>query len=219
MNLKDYREKELKMYIIACIFLLMCLTNNFNFDKEFLEDVSAITKSINTVLISASIYMFSYIADSIISSEFKDKVVNIFGLISKPGEIIFSKIQSDCKDDRIYKEKALKIYCDIYDNMPDNIEKKRKYQNSKWYDIYSKHRDITMIQVSNRDYLLCRDLFFSTISLLILYIASVWVGLLTMDWRFITFLIVMLVVNNIATHIKSSRFAYNVIAYDLSKSE
>lgn len=131
MNLKDYREKELKMYIIACIFLLICLTNNFNFDKQFLDDVSAIAKSINTILISASIYMFCYISDSVISSKFKDKIVNVFGLISKPGETVFSKIKNGCDDDRIYKEKALTIYSDIYNNMPNDIEKKRnmKIQN------------------------------------------------------------------------------------------
>ena len=152
-------------------------------------------------------------------SNIKDKIVTIFGLIHKPGEIIFSRIQNNFNDDRIDKEKALIIYNQIYNNMPDNSKKKLKYENTKWYEIYSKHREVTMIQISNRDYLLCRDLFFTSILLLIIYLYSTLLGLLSFERRFIIFLLVMIVVNNIATHIKASRFAYNVIAYDLTISK
>ena len=68
MNIKDYREKELKMYIISCIFLLICLTKSFEISIEWNENIKILANIIDTTLISSCIYIFTYIADSIFSS-------------------------------------------------------------------------------------------------------------------------------------------------------
>lgn len=215
-DMKDYREKELKMYILACILLLICLTKEYSFQIETGENILAISDLIDTALVSGSIYIFAYISDALFSSKIKDKIVSLFGLIKKPGYTIFSDIEKDNIDDRFLKEEALKYYKDIYENMPKDNKKAYLYQNEKWYKIYSKIRDVSMIHTSNRDYLLCRDMFFSTISLAVLYTLSVVLDLFVFNKIYVLFLITMFFMNLAATHIKAKRFAYNVIAYDLT---
>lgn len=100
--------------------------------------------------------------------------------------------------------------------MPEDKKQAYLYQNAKWYKIYSKNRDVAMIYSSNRDYLLCRDMFISTISLLFWYILSSVVGFFEFNIIYLLFLFVMLFVNLLTTHIKARRFVYNVISYDLA---
>ena len=53
--------------------------------------------------------------------------------------------------------------------MPKEKSKRKKYENSNWYIIYSKYREEKMIQISNREYLMTRDFIFVTIALFIIY--------------------------------------------------
>lgn len=214
--MKDYREKELKMYILASVLLLICLTKGYSMKMETGEKIVAIAAVVDTTLASSCIYMFAYISDAIFSSEIKDKLVSVFGLIKKPAYKIFSDIEKKDLDSRFLKEDAIKHYKNIYDNMPKDKEQADIYQNAKWYKIYSKHRDVAMIYSSNRDYLLCRDMFISTISLSVLYILSIVTKLFEFNKVYLLFLIIMLLVNLLTTHIKARRLVYNVIAYDLA---
>lgn len=175
--MKDYREKELKMYILACVLLLICLTKGYSLQMETGEKIVAISAVIDTTLASSCIYMFIYISDALFSSEIKDKIVSLFGLIKKPAYTVFTDIEKDDVDDRFLKTEVIKRYKDIYTNMPEDKKQVYLYQNSKWYKIYSRNRDVPMIYSSNRDYLLCRDMFISTISLSVLYILSIVVKL------------------------------------------
>lgn len=217
--MKDYREKELKMYILACILLLICLTKGYSIKMEAGETIVAISAVIDTTLVSSCIYIFVYISDALFSSGMKDKLVSLFGLIKKPAYTVFSNIEKNDVDDRFVKTEVIKQYKEIYANMPEDKKQGYIYQNANWYKIYSKHRDVSMIYSANRDYLLCRDMFISTISLFVLYIISVIAKLFNFNIFYILFLIVMLIVNQLTTHIKARRFVYNVIAYDLTHGD
>lgn len=214
--MKDYREKELKMYILACILFLICMTKGYSLQMETGEKIMAISAVIDTTLSSSCIYMFVYISDALFSSEIKEKIVSLFGLIKKPAYTVFTDIEKDNRDDRFLKTEVTKRYKDIYANMPEDKKQVYLYQNAKWYKIYSRNRDVSMIYSSNRDYLLCRDMFISTISLSVLYILSIVVKLFEFNIIYVLFLITMLFVNLLTTHVKAKRFVYNVIAYDLA---
>ena len=67
-------------------------------------------------------------------------------------------------DKRFTKEKALQKYANIYEIIDNLIGKeKRKASNDAWYSIYLKYENKTKIFISQRDYLLCRDLCISTL--------------------------------------------------------
>lgn len=215
-DLKDYREKELKMYIIACIFVLICLTKDFSINKSSMDKMINLSELIDSVLASSCLYIFVFIADSLFSSDIKQKIVTLFGAIKMPGSIIFTEIKDKCKDKRFTKAEALEIYNDIYSNLPKEKKQSYQYQNSKWYKIYSKHRDVSIIFISNRDYLLCRDMVSATIMIFFLYVLSVEMRLFEYNFTYVCFLGAMFIVNINATHLKAKRFAYNVLAYDIS---
>lgn len=215
-DIKSYREKEIKMYIIACIFVLICITKDFSLDKTEVDIIINISKVLDTVLASSSIFIFVFISDSLFSSDIKQKIVTLFGTIKMPGNVIFAQIKDKCKDDRFTKDEVMKVYKDIYDGMPCDKKESNKYQNSKWYKIYSKHRDVSIVFISNRDYLLCRDMVFATIMLFFLYLIGTVVDLFDFSLTYLGFLGIMIVINIYATHLKARRFAYNVIAYDIS---
>ncbi len=216
-NIKDYREKELKMYIGACIFLFICITKAYRIEVNSYNNIINIVDIISTTLISSCVYMFAYITDSIFSSSAKDKLVYIFGLIRKPAYKIFTDIKNDnIVDDRFTKNDALKKYNDIYRGMPKkNYE---TYQNTKWYNIYSANRDVPLIYISNRDYLLCRDMYISTIVLMIIYSLGFIIDFYEFSNKYMCFLLFMAIFHLICTHIKAKRFVYNVIVYDLTNS-
>lgn len=214
MNIKDYKDKEVNMYIIGIIFLYIFITNSYTIDSDKIMNIN---KIVTTTLFSGIIYLFVYLSDSIVSSYFKDKIVYLFGVISKPGECIFSNIKENCKDDRISKSNAEKVYLNIYNNMPKEEKERKKYENSNWYSIYSKYREEKMIQISNRDYLMSRDFVFITIAILVVYIIFLIIGFVSWNWIFAILLIGLIVINLISANVKAKRFAYNVIAIDLTK--
>lgn len=224
-NIKDYREKELKLYIIANVLLILATSNiiSYNQSTESIEYFKTIIEILNISLISGFISIIAFLSDSIYSNGMKSKLVNIFGLIKQPGEKVFSDIFKGCKDIRIEKNDALNSYGNIksrIDELEGKSKEKRKYENSQWYKIYHKYRNEEMIFVSNRDYLLCRDIFISTVSIMILYISF------TLIFKIIKFssiyficLLVLLVISNISCHLKAKRMVFNVIAYDLSERD
>lgn len=214
MNIKDYKDKEINMYILGVIFLYICISNSFNLDSNNIINANQL---ITTTLSSGIIYLFTYLSDAIISSYFKDKIIYLFGIINKPGECIFSNIKKKCKDDRILKENAIEIYKNIYQNMPKDEDKRKKYENSNWYCIYSKYRGEKMIEVSNREYLMTRDFVFITIAMIVIYFVLSILKLTIFNWKFIVLLGILLIINIVSANIKASRFVYNVIAIDLSK--
>jgi hypothetical protein len=212
-NLKKYRKKELSSYIIANIAVMLFLSGFFHFSQFEIQIIEIISNFIKISIISSVIYILTFIADGLFSSEFK---IWLIGGHS-PGEKIFSKIKKGTFDKRFTCEEAQKIYSKIYESLPKEKKDKFIYENAEWYKIYNKYRNVKMIMVSNRDFLLCRDIYFSTIVNIIIYLVLTFLlKAIVFDWRYIGYLTVMLILSNLGTRNKGSRFVSNVIAFDIA---
>lgn len=215
MNIKDYKDKEMNMYILGILFLYIYISDSFSINND---RIMYINQLITTTLVSGVIFLFTYLSDAIVSSYFKDKIIYLFGIINKPGECIFSNILEKEKDDRISKDKAIRIYKDIYENMPQEKKERKKYENANWYSIYCKYREEKMIQISNREYLMTRDFVFVTIALFLIYTTLDILKLIVWNYKFAIILLLLTIINIISANIKAKRFTYNVIAIDLAKT-
>lgn len=215
MNIKDYKDKEMNMYILGILFLYIYMSDSFSINND---RIMYINQLITTTLASGVIFLFTYLSDAIVSSYLKDKIVYLFGIINKPGEIIFSSIREKAKDDRISTDKAIRIYKDIYEHMPQDKNERKKYENTNWYVIYCKYREEKMIQISNREYLMTRDFVFVTIALFLIYTALSILKLTVWNYKFAIILLLLTIINIISANIKAKRFTYNVIAIDLAKT-
>ena len=216
-NIKDYRNKELTWYIIANILILFCMLSGFNLNIT--SEVSSTAEIVNKVLgisvFSGIIYVFVFILDSIFDSTTKKYIVNL--KFKLPGQVVFNNLKNKkYKDIRFTLEDVENKYKDIYDNMPNEKKEKCNYENKNWYNIYKKHKDDKMIFISNRDYLLSRDMNISTVALLIIYILLTVFNVIPFESIYIIYLIFMIFITNLITRQKSKRFVLNVIAHDLS---
>jgi hypothetical protein len=214
-NLKDYREKELKYYAVANILILLLLLGNLQFQVD-ITTINVFTTIINILemaFISGTIFVFTFLSDSLFPSVLKEKLV----FYRVPGETIFSNLKEKHTDKRFTWEQAKEIYKSVYDNLPENKKEQYIYENSEWYKIYNKHRDVMMIKISNRDFLVCRDIYFTTIITIILYFVLVLIfKVIIFDCKYIGYLMCMLFISNIGTRNKAKRFVYNVISYDIT---
>lgn len=224
-NLKDYREKELKNYVIGNALIIIVLLGIFNtlFDVKMDESTNNILLTLSSEIISAGIfssilYTYVFILDAIIPGNWKDSICNLRRPL--PGEIIFEEIREKANDKRFTKEKALKKYANIYEIIDNLIGKeKRKASNDAWYSIYLKYENKAKIFISQRDYLLCRDLCISTLYIGLLYFVLWAFSIVAFDYRIVILLIVELIATNFAMRGKQKRFAYNVIAMDIHTPE
>jgi hypothetical protein len=217
-NLKDYRNKELRYYLIANIAVLLLLLDFFQIPQldNGVQMTVLIYNFFRITVLSSTIFVLSFVADSLFSSELK----NLLIIGRSPGEKIFSKIRKGKFEKRFSKDDALKIYSSIYESLPQKKKKRYAYENDKWYKIYNKHREISMIQVSHRDFLLCRDIYFSTIICIVIYLVlTIVFQTIAFDWRYIGYLTVMLIISNIGTRNRGMRFVSNVIAYDITNQK
>lgn len=213
-NIKDYRSKELLWYIIAQIILVIIFQNSdiLKLDSNKWKEMLAAT--VSSTLFSSVVGVISFVFDAMFSDELKYKLL-YFGF-RRPGECVFENIKNNHSDFRYTKERALEMYKEIYENMPDEKKAKNAYQNDQWYKIFSKHQDFITVSNSHRDYLLCRDIYFATIMVVVFYIliAALLVEVI-FSWRFLVFEFVLLLVSNVATRQRGKRFVSNVIARDL----
>lgn len=224
-NLKDYREKELKNYVIGNALIITVLLGIFdtllNIKMDEVADNIFLTLSseiISAGIFSSILYTYVFIFDAIVPGSYKDLICNLYRPL--PGEVIFEEIKEKVNDKRFTKEEALQKYADIYENLDDlDGKEKRKMSNSAWYSIYLKHENKTKIFISQRDYLLCRDLCISTLYIGLLYFALWKFSIISFDNRIVILLIVELIATNFAMRGKQRRFAYNVIAMDIHTPE
>lgn len=219
-NLKDYRENELKQYVIANALVFLLVHGFIDFaNADNIKLVQRIVSLLGTTLLASIIYIFTILVDSVIDDKIKNKIVNLY-FMKLPGEYIFTEIKNKNKDIRFTTDKALQKYSHIYSEIPINLDERKKYENSQWYKIYNQYREAPMVFMSNRNYLLMRDMYISTMVILVLYfIACFFFKWLTYEKLFIIYLLGILIITNVATHIKAKRFVYNVIALDISKEE
>ena len=88
-NIKDYREKELKAYIIANILVILLFLNIFKLEGEVLSSGN-ISNILSSFVVSSCIFIFSFISDSAIGNKLKDRLVYLWS--EYPGEKVFTSI-------------------------------------------------------------------------------------------------------------------------------
>lgn len=217
-SLKTYRNNELKWFLVANVLFMMLTTKLFTFNEENLlnQAVANIERIISISIFSTTVYVFTFIIDSIIPANLK--VFLVFLWKKKPSATIFSQILNNCKDDRFNIEKAKTKYKGIY----DKIKKEKQFskdQTPLWYEIYNKYRDNPIVYGSNRDYLLLRDLHSQVIVLIIIYIMLIFTTrIIPFSINYLIYLFVILVLLNVGARIQGNRMVYTVIALDLNES-
>lgn len=225
-NLKDYREKELKFYVVGNVLVMMLLTNSL---VTFYEDTSAVN-AVNSLLgigkdffslatIMSLVYVFVFIFDSLIPGHIKDWICSI-PCGELPGKTIFDKIKSgEIKDVRFTQVQAQRKYCQIYEELEKlSGEERKRYSNSAWYKIYQAIENEPKIFTANRDYLLCRDLCIATIGILFIYLALCLMGIVSFACNVGIYCLIEIVVTNVAMRMKQKRLVVNVITVDIHKN-
>ncbi|MEL1133822.1 hypothetical protein AAC978_01450 [Desulfitobacterium sp. THU1] len=221
--MKDYRTKEMKYLLVAysLLFLLWCTPIFEQIPETIKSDYKIIISISEGVAISGVLSLIVFLGDSLISSSLKDKLVGLF-FIPRAGQTIFTRISNkEVNDDRFLSYDAISLYSTIIENMPSLKKEKLHYENTNWYKIYSQHKEDAAIMQTQKDFLLCRDLFIETLEFVMLYIISLFIfnGSVLFSWRLILTLLVMVVITNISTHVKMNRFVNTVIAVDISKTK
>ncbi|WP_027437193.1 hypothetical protein [Lachnospira multipara] len=226
MNIKDYRDKELKSYVIGINLLLVLFNYNYLFEVDFSKEnldviiqiESVVLPLLEAIAVSSVVGVFVFILDSLYNTRIKE-AITLAKFFKKPGMTIFTEIkQGNINDYRINLKKAATKYKNIIENIPTG-DAKYNYENSEWYKIYNKHESSEKILVSQRDYLLCRDMCTATVTEAIIIIVGMIMGLVPKAWSIFIVLLIMYILTLIATHNKADRFCKNVIAQDLSKSD
>lgn len=218
-NIKDYREKELKWLMTLYIILMLLLSTSIIKDLSLIGIESFtyanIAELVEFSAVSGVISLLVVICDSLLSTNTKDKLVGLL-FLKKPGETIFSDIDNNkVKDDRFSKDEAKLKYKSIIENIPEN--ESCEYENSNWYRIYQKHKDDDAIKQTQKDSLVCRDLFVQTLLFIPSYLLLLLIDGVTFSWKFLVLLILFAVLTNIAARNKRRRFVLTVISVDVSK--
>lgn len=216
MNIKDYREKELKTFVIANILVILSLNGLITFNSILEENnyMKLLIAIINSSLFASIIYTLVTVCDCMVSSELKRYIV--FWWYPMPGETIFSDIKIDSKDRRFISAEAIESYKDIYNNLPSEKNARRQYENSKWHDLLRKHESETKVLIAHRDYLMCRDMTTIIVFMIFVYtLLSFVIKLITFDKKAVIYLAVVYLVCMLTTRVKSKRFVKTVIACDL----
>lgn len=221
-DLKVYREKELKNYVIGNTLIILVLSGTL----ETLLNIAGLYGAIDDVLsklgveiisagiLSSILYSYVFILDAIIPGNWKDYICN-FGR-PLPGEVIFDEMKKNVRDKRFRQEDVLAKYADVYEKIDDLTGQKRKaVSNSEWYAVYREHEDEKKVFFSHRDYLLCRDFCISTLLIGLMYFVLSVLSIVTFDCKIIVMLVIEVITTNIAMRNKQKRFAYNVIAADI----
>lgn len=216
MNIKDYREKELKYYVLG-IILLIYLLDYPDFDVLFTQNSNLVVSFISSVgsnLFLGVIYVFSFVLDSIIGSKLKDFFIYFNG--DKPGEYVFSDIKKVIKDNRIRIDEFNSKYNKIIKKLPKDDKERKSYEDSKWYQIFCKYEGKSKILALHREYLLCRDLTAITIAIAVLYLLFSVISIVMFNWNVCITLFVFYVLLNISTRSKAKQFVGTVIAVDIA---
>lgn len=172
--MKDYRDKEIKclLYVLFFMFLIWCTPILNRIQTDGSQSKYAVLSSIlEATIISAVLSCGSVICDCIISSNLKDNLVGLF-FIPRAGETVFSRIASgQLHDSRFCTSDATTLYAGIIQLRPSQKKERYEFENSNWYCIYQKYQEKGQVYQSQRDYLMCRDLYSQTLCCLRMLIA------------------------------------------------
>lgn len=215
-DIKDYRERELPLFVIANVLVFLIIHNLISIDVNDIPGATKILSEVfSSVVFSAVAYGFILMIECLFTSRLKENLVYLFGAFSLPGYTIFSDIKKKNRDNRFSYEKLVEKHPAIYEGLPSDEKIRKGYENENWYAIYAKHREAQMIRVSQRDSLLCRDVYISVLAMIGMYIITCLSNLVSFNFSYCLFLVLMAIIANIGANRKAVRFAYNVIAYDL----
>ncbi len=214
-NIKDYRKDELRAYVIGNI-LVALLLHGWVTPEAIKEET--LTVLVSSAVISSVIYIYVFILDSVVPASWKDNLVYAF--IGRPGDTVFTDIRSGDLDARFTKEEAVEKYADVYSEIDSKSTEKEKHkiENSTWYSIYQKYEDKGTVFISQRDFLLNRDMSFITLDIMAAYVAfSVLFGEINVRRDFLIVLVIEFVLTNLAARWRAKKFVLNVIAADIHK--
>lgn len=215
MEIKDYRNKEIPLLLIGCTLLFLIISGEIE-DTVGTTILSWIFSAVSGSVVS----IFAFLGDAFISSKTKDFIVTLGKKISLPAQNVFERICKDGYDKRFKADRARTRYKTIYAEIENTNSKqeKRAVENDEWYRIYLTMRNEGSVAVAQRDYLLCRDAFFSLTGYLLFYILVCFVCAKTIFWSFIIILICLMAISYGGMWNRAYAFVDNVIAVDLGKN-
>lgn len=220
MDLKEYRNKEFKNYVILNICII--LFYSIDFCKLNIEELKVnfevFQKFFPLILSSSAIYVYVFLIDSLLPDGYKAKIVTLWSDL--PGFTVFTNMKKEVKDGRFTKEQVLEKYNNIYERMDkiNDSDKLKRFENAEWYKIYQKHKESTKILVSNRDYLLCRDLCSISLLISIIYVVvTICFDMIVFNWSVLGFLFVEYIITKFGAKHKAKRLVMNVISEDINK--
>ncbi len=214
--MKSYREKELKWYIFAYLFLLVGVCSPELFSAENADLVNTIEKLFTSTLLAGVVCTLSFVFDCLYTVTAKEKVI-FLGFTKMPGKTIFTRIsEGKLNDIRIDVNFAREQYKEIINSIPSNKKEREEYENFKWNSLSRNNEKDPRVKTSHRDFLLCRDLYTTTTTMFILTAVGMLFKMIQFSWIPLIYLIIMLMLTNIAAHFKAHRFVNNIIAADLS---
>ncbi len=215
-NLKDYRDKELKWFLLANILLMIISSGLLIFGETADSWIKGLSSALNVTVFSSAIYILTFIFDSVVPSHVK--VFLVFLWRKQPSATIFTDMERKFSDNRFTLDDVQKKYANIYETITG---KPPKYdQTALWYEIYNRNRDNTIVFGSNRDYLLLRDMHAQTIMLIIVYISlSHITDIIAFSKEYILYLTLMTILLNISARVQGKRLMYNVLSVDINKTE
>ena len=216
--LKNYRENEIKWYLLSYLFLVIGINN----PALLTTDVDMTTKVVavfTSAFFTGAICSLAFVLDSLYSSKVKDLLL-FMGFTKIPGSTIFTRISSGkVKDKRIENAMAVKKYEEIILAIPKDKGQREQFENTKWFRLYVKHKDDNSVLSVHRDSLLTRDLYITTISIAVLTGVMMAVCLIGFNWIICGYLLIMLILTNIAARNKAHRYVNTVIAIDIASAE
>ena len=217
-DIKDYRNNELKNYVIGNILLVLYFSGMLSkfFSEDINDNLNIWSIAIESALISSIIYIYVFLLDSMIPGDIKQKIA-YFHIGKLPGYTIFTKMKQSVRDNRFTQSDVMKKYDEIYANMPIDRKEREKYENAQWYKLYKDCKNESKILISNRDFLLSRDITIITLMLLIIYLTLVGLKIMVFSKIIVEIIAGELIVSNVSMRGKARRLPYNVISEDIYK--
>lgn len=154
-DLKNYREKELKSFVLGNILLILMETGIVDNIVQLMSSSDlwkAAAELFESSIISSIIYIFVFCFDSILQGRLKDKV--IWPIKGLPGNTIFLDIDKNNKDERFSKQTARKVYEKLYTQIDSCKDKKRNAKNPEPILVrdISKYESQAQIYMAQRDF-------------------------------------------------------------------
>lgn len=219
---KEYRNKELKYFIISEIGMFVLL----NYKNDFSQLLT--TNSFFTILISSPVlYFYCLIFDVVVPRNLKNVFClyinkdNFYMFFQSPGRTIFTLLKENkVKDMRIDKFKVQTKYSDIFELIEQCQTSKYEKQNSIWYQIKSnleKDGKNTKLETIEKEYLLFRDMLSMHIVLNLIYFTFHLFGIVIYVKALFTYMFVAYIILFLCVRSTSKKFVIEVIAQDLQK--